>query len=83
VPKTEIVKEPVPYPSSIKKWLKEPDLTKVATKLYSQGVYGDLLLSYFKDHANYCLVKFKYESVCKELKSEVWILYYVLQSFLG
>jgi hypothetical protein len=82
VPKVEIVKEPDSFPPSIKKWLKEPDLSKVAMKLYSQGIYGDLLLEYFKEHEKYCLVKFKYESVCKELKNEVWILYYVLHSFL-
>jgi len=83
VPKVEIIKEPISFPSSMKKWLKEPDLTKLALKLYSQGIYGDLLLSYFKEHEKYCLVKFTYESVCKELKNEVWILYYVLQSFLA
>jgi DNA polymerase III delta prime subunit len=85
VPKAEIIKDSLLFPSSLKKWLKEPDLTKVATKLYSQGVYGDMLMEYFKEHEKekYCLVKFKYDSVCKELKNEVWILYYVLQSFLG
>ena len=71
------------FPSSMKKWLKEPDLTKVAVKLYSQGVYGDMLLDYFKDSDRYIAVQFKYESVCKELKNEVWILYYLLESFLG
>jgi DNA polymerase III delta prime subunit len=83
VHKSPIVKEPHVFPSSLKKWLKEPDLTQVATKLYSQGVYGDMLLDYFKESDKYCLVKFKYESVCKELKNEVWILHYLLQSFLG
>jgi len=82
VPKLEIVKEPASFPPSMKKWLKESDLIKLALNLYSQGIYGDLLLEYFKEHEQYCLVKFKYESVCKELKNEVWILYYVLQSFL-
>jgi hypothetical protein len=83
IPKAVMLKEPAIFPPSLKKWVKESDLTKVATKLYSQGVYGDLLMDYFKDHEKYCLVKFKYDSVCKELKNETWILYYVLQSFLG
>ncbi len=83
-----IHKTPIPspayaFPPSLKKWLKEPDLTKVAQKLYSQGVYGDMLLEHFRDHDKYILVQFKYESVCKELKNEVWILYYLLESFLG
>jgi hypothetical protein len=83
VPKTPIFKEPMTFPPSLKKWLKDPDLTKTALKLYSQGVYGDMLLEYFKDSDRFCLVNFKYDSVCKELKNEVWILHYLLQSFLG
>jgi DNA polymerase III delta prime subunit len=81
-------KTPIPlpeyvFPSSLKKWLKESDLTKVAQKLYNQGIYGDMLLDYFKDSDNYIAIRFKYESVCKELKNEIWILYYLLESFLG
>jgi DNA polymerase III delta prime subunit len=83
IPKESIPCDPPVFPTSMKKWLKEPDLTKVAYKLYSQGVYGDMLLEYFRDSDRFVSVQFRYESVCKELKNEIWILYYLLESFLG
>ena len=54
-----------------------------AQKYYDNGVYGDILLKKYDNHADYTYLKFHYESICHELKNEKWILFYILAFFNG
>ena len=67
---------PVHIPSS----KNEIELLDIATKLYSDGIYGDLVLDRMKNmpREKYIKIKFYYESICKELKNETMIIYYLL-----
>jgi len=58
----------------------EIELMDVAEKLYSDGIYGDLILAKMKNMPKdkYIKIKFYYESICKELKNETLIIYYLL-----
>jgi hypothetical protein len=51
--------------------------------LYTDGIYGDILLEKYKDHRDYIYLKFHYETICHELKNEQWILFYILSFFNG
>jgi len=55
----------------------------MAQKYYEQGIYGDILLDKYSDHADFIYLKFHYESICHELKNEKWILFYILAFFNG
>jgi hypothetical protein len=68
---------PVVYIPSSKN---EIELLDIAEKLYSDGIYGDLVLNRMKNmpREKYIKIKFYYESICKELKNETMILYYLL-----
>ena len=61
------------------------DLIKMSEQLYSTGIYGDMLLKQMKkmDKYKYIKIKFYYESICKELRNEVWILFYLLSYWKG
>ena len=58
----------------------EIELLEIAEKLYSDGIYGDLVLNKMKNmpKEKYIKIKFHYESICKELKNETMIIYYLL-----
>jgi DNA polymerase III delta prime subunit len=58
----------------------EIELLEIADKLYSDGIYGDLVLNKMKNmpKEKYIKIKFYYESICKELKNETMIIYYLL-----
>ena len=58
----------------------EIELLEIAEKLYSEGIYGDLILNKMKNmpKEKYIKIKFYYESICKELKNETMIIYYLL-----
>jgi hypothetical protein len=58
----------------------EIDLLDVAEQLYKEGQYGDIILDKMKHMKKnkYIKIKFYYESICKELKNEVMIIYYLL-----
>jgi len=82
IPKIPIVKEPVKWSQSLKNLLKESELIELSVKLYNKGVYGDMLMSYYKDESeSYLNLRFNYEKICRELKNEVWIIYYILDYF--
>ena len=49
--------------------------------LYDKGIYGDLILSKYKDHSKYIYLKFHYETICREIKNEKWIIFYILAYF--
>jgi replication factor C small subunit len=56
------------------------DLFEVAEKLYIKGIYGDQLLDYFRnDTKEFIEFEFQYEHMCKQLKNEIWILYFILK----
>ena len=55
----------------------------MAQKYYNDGIYGDILLDKYVDHSKYIYFKFHYESICHELKNEIWILFYILAFFNG
>lgn len=57
-------------------------------ELYESGTYGDMVLKQMKkmNTERYIKIKFYYESICKELKNEKWIIFYLLcywQGFLN
>ena len=58
----------------------EIELLGLAEQFYKEGTYGDLLLDKMKHMKKdkYIKIKFYYESICKELKNEVMIIYYLL-----
>jgi hypothetical protein len=58
----------------------EIELLDMAEKLYSDGIYGDLVLNKMQgmQKDKYIKMKFYYESICKELKNETLIIYYLL-----
>lgn len=51
--------------------------------LYEEGIYGDIILLKYKNHKDYIYMNFHYESICKELKNEKWIIFYILSFFNG
>ena len=53
----------------------------LSQKLYSDGIYGDILLEKYKEDPNYGYIKFHYETICHELKNEEWIMFYILAFF--
>jgi len=55
----------------------------VAQKYYNDGIYGDILLEKYSGHSEYIYFKFHYETICHELKNEIWILFYILAFFNG
>lgn len=56
------------------------DLLILADELYNNGVYGDMLLKHMKNmnKEDYVFIKFYYDSICKELRNEMWIIFYLL-----
>ena len=58
----------------------EIELLSLAEQFYKEGTYGDLILDKMKHMKKdkYIKIKFYYESICKELKNEVMIIYYLL-----
>jgi DNA polymerase III delta prime subunit len=63
----------------------EIELLALAEQLYKDGQYGDLILQKMKcmKKDKYIKIKFYYESICKELKNEVMIIYYLLCYYKG
>jgi hypothetical protein len=59
------------------------DCIDTAHKYYDDGIYGDILLEKFTEHVDYIYFRFHYESICRELKNEKWILFYILAFFNG
>jgi len=53
----------------------------LSEKLYTDGIYGDILLEKYSDDSEYTYIKFHYDAICHELKNEKWILFYVLNYF--
>jgi len=53
----------------------------LSEKLYSDGIYGDILLEKYIHHEKYTYFKFHYDSICHNLKNEKWILFYILAFF--
>uniref|UniRef100_A0A6C0ES23 Uncharacterized protein n=1 Tax=viral metagenome TaxID=1070528 RepID=A0A6C0ES23_9ZZZZ len=51
--------------------------------LYEEGIYGYIILSKYKSHKDYVYMNFHYENICKELKNEKWIIFYILSFFNG
>jgi len=58
----------------------EIELLSMAEQLYKEGQSGDLLLAKMKHmkKKDYIHLLFYYESICKELKNETMIIYYLL-----
>ena len=56
------------------------ELMKLSEDLYAAGIYGDMVLKQMKNmqKEKYINIKFYYESICKELKNEIWIIFYLL-----
>lgn len=83
IPKKESEPTKYKWSSAMKEWLKEPNLFDLAEKLYVRGIYGDMLLEYFRnDSLHFIEFEFEYEKMCRELKNETWILYYILEHFI-
>ena len=82
IPKIQVEKEPVKWSQNVKKLLKEENIIELSTKLYNKGIYGDMLMDYYKDDSDkYLKLRFNYEKICRELKNEIWIIYYILDYF--
>ncbi len=65
----------------IKKITSITECINAAEKYYEDGIYGDILLEKYMDHSEYTCLKFHYDSICHELKNEIWILFYILAFF--
>ena len=61
------------------------ELMIISEELYNTGIYGDMVLKQMKqmDTDRYIKIKFYYESICKELKNETWIIFYLLCYWQG
>ena len=82
IPKIQVEPEPVKWSQNMKKLLKEENIIELSTKLYNKGIYGDMLMDYYKDDSDkYLKLRFNYEKICRELKNEIWIIYYILDYF--
>jgi hypothetical protein len=82
IPKINAEQEPVKWSQNVKKLMKEDNLIELSTKLYNKGIYGDMLMEYYKDDSDkYLKLRFNYEKICRELKNEIWIIYYILDYF--
>ena len=61
------------------------ELVDYSDELYKNGVYGDMLLKQMKKmkKEEYIYIKFYYEGICKELRNEKWIIFYLLCYWKG
>ena len=61
------------------------ELMKMSEDLYSNGVYGDMVLKQIKSEGRdkYTKIKFYYETICTELKNETFIIFYLLCYWSG
>jgi len=57
------------------------EIITLSHSLYDKGIYGDLILSNYKEHPKYIYLKFHYETICREIKNEKWIIFYILAYF--
>jgi replication factor C small subunit len=56
------------------------ELMVLSEELYNNGVYGDMVLKQMKkmNKLDYIQIKFHYETICKELRNETLIIFYLL-----
>jgi DNA polymerase III delta prime subunit len=56
------------------------ELIIMSEELYNSGVYGDMILKQMKkmNKNEYIYIKFYYETICKELRNEPLIIFYLL-----
>ena len=56
------------------------ELMVLSEELYNNGIYGDMILKQMKkmNKLDYIQIKFHYETICKELRNETWIIFYLL-----
>ena len=57
------------------------EIISLSHSLYNKGIYGDLILFKYKSHAKYIYLNFHYDSICRIIKNEKWIIFYVLAYF--
>jgi uncharacterized protein YktA (UPF0223 family) len=71
----------IQYDIEIKNMTSIVECINAAEKYYEDGIYGDILLEKYVDYPDYTYLKFHYESICHELKNEIWILFYIVAFF--